>query len=251
MSQAKLGLQLIVFGKQPQEDLPGVLADVAEVGYEGAEIGVLYPELGTGAIVRAFQDSGLTLTGIHSGYADIADPAKVEDHIGFLQEASGRYLICSGVANNQSLAGFEASAEVFNEVGQKCQDAGLTFCYHNHAWEFTPLEGGQKGIHKLGELTRPDVVKFCIDVYWVHIGGENPAEFIARYADRAGYYHFKDGDQGPTFIELGQGAVDLPAARDAALKHGADWIICEQDRTDKEPKESITESFGYLKQIGL
>ena len=38
----------------------------------------------------------------------------------------------------------------------------------------------------------------------VHIGGEEPAQFIARYANRIGYYHIKDGDTG-VFTELGQG----------------------------------------------
>ena len=64
-------------------------------------------------------------------------------------------------------------------------------------------------------------------------------------------YHFKDGDQGPTFIELGQGKVDLVSAREAALKQPVDWIVCEQDRTEKEPGVSIKESFEYLKEIGF
>lgn len=250
----KIGLQLIVFGPRPTEDLPGVLADVKEVGYDGAETGALYATLGTGAVMRAFQDSGLALTGIHCGYGDMADDAKVADHIGFLKEAGSKYLICSGVADNNSIAGYEQSAETFNKVGQKCKDAGITFCYHNHAWEFKPLEGGQKGIHRLIELTDPAVVKLNIDVFWVHIGGEVPAEFIAKYSDRVGYYHFKDGEkteEGQTFIELGQGAVDLPAAREAALKYPCDWIVCEQDRTTKDAKVSIKESFDYLKKIGF
>jgi sugar phosphate isomerase/epimerase len=97
-------------------------------------------------------------------------------------------------------------------------------------------------------------VKLNIDVFWVHIGGEVPAEFIARYSDRVGYYHFKDGEKtadGQTFIELGQGAVDLVAAREAALKHPLDWIICEQDSSQKEAKVSIRESFDHLKKIGF
>jgi hypothetical protein len=56
---------------------------------------------------------------------------------------------------------------------------------------------------------------------------------------------------GPTFIELGQGAVDLVDARDEALRHPLDWIVCEQDRIELEPRDSIRRSFGYLKQVGL
>lgn len=251
---SRLGLQLIVYGGRQNEDFPGVLAEVKQVGYGGVETGVMYPTMGTNEVIRALKNAGLALTGIHSGYADMADENKVLDHIAFLQEANSQFLICSGVADNNSIAGYEQSAKTFNRVGELCRGAGITFCYHNHAWEFKPLEGGKQGIHRLIELTDPDLVKLNIDVFWVHIGGESPAEFIAKYADRAGYYHFKDGRKtadGQTFIELGQGEVDLVAAKDEVRKHKLDWIVCEQDRSEKEPKVSIKESFDYLKSIRL
>ncbi|MEN6302367.1 MAG: hypothetical protein ABFD96_06560, partial [Armatimonadia bacterium] len=78
--------------------------------------------------------------------------------------------------------------------------------------------------------------------------------FIARHADRAGYYHFKDGAgdfDSQTFIELGQGEVDLVGARDEALKHPMEWVIYEQDRVELEPRVAISRSRDYLKQIGL
>ncbi|MBU0607869.1 MAG: sugar phosphate isomerase/epimerase [Armatimonadetes bacterium] len=251
---SKIGLQLIVYGGRQNDDLAGVLAEVKAVGYDGAETGPMYPALGTDAVINIFKDAGLALTGIHCGYGDMADEAKVKDHIAFLQAAGSRFLICSGVADNNSIAGYEASADTFNQVGQMCVDAGLVFCYHNHAWEFKPLEEGKQGIYTLIERTDPKVVKLNIDVFWVHIGGANPAAFIAQYSDRAGYYHFKDGQKtadGQTFLELGRGDVDLVGAKDEALKHPLDWIVCEQDRTTLEPQVSIKQSFDYLKSIGL
>jgi sugar phosphate isomerase/epimerase len=248
---SKLGLQLIVYGQRQREDLAGVLAEVKAVGYDGVEMGgATDPD----AVTATLKSSGLVLTGVHSGYGDYTDEAKVAANIAFLKQAGARFLICSGVADNNSIAGYEASADTFNKVGQMCLDAGLTFCYHNHAWEFKPLEGGKQGIYTLLERTCPKLVKLNIDVFWVHIGGVNPAEFIAQYSDRAGYYHFKDGTKTPdgqTFIELGQGEVDLVGAKDEALKHPVDWIVCEQDRSELEPKVSIKQSFDYLKQIGL
>jgi sugar phosphate isomerase/epimerase len=254
MSQAKLGLQLIVYGGRTNEDLAGVLAEVKAVGYDGAETGTLHCTMGSDTVINAFRDAGLALTGIHAGYGDYTDEAKVKDHIAFLQAAGSKYMICSGVADNNSIKGYEDSADTFNKVGQMCKDAGLVFCYHNHAWEFKPLEEGKQGIYTLIERTCPELVKLNIDVFWVHIGGASPAEFIAKYADRVGYYHFKDGSKtadGQTFIELGQGDVDLVGARAEALKHPLDWIICEQDRSEKEAQVSIKESFDYLKQIGF
>jgi sugar phosphate isomerase/epimerase len=51
---------------------------------------------------------------------------------------------------------------------------------------------------------------------------------------------------------LGRGTVDLPTARDAALEAGADWIVAEQDRSDKDPGQSIAESRDYMRtRLGL
>jgi sugar phosphate isomerase/epimerase len=251
----KLGLQLLAYGQRQREDLAGVLAEVKEVGYDGAEAGGDgHGLLSAEVLTAAFRDAGLSLTGVHVGYGDCADEAKAGDHIAFLKQADARFLICSGVADLSAIAGYEASADTFNEVGKRCLDAGLTFCYHNHAWEFQRLEGGRQGLYTLLERTNPELVKLTIDVFWLHIGGVNPAKFIAQYSDRAGYYHFKDGAKTPdgqSFIELGQGEVDLLGAKNEVLRHPVDWIICEQDRSKLEPKASITQSFAYLKRIGL
>ncbi|MGQ9732181.1 MAG: sugar phosphate isomerase/epimerase family protein [Candidatus Zipacnadales bacterium] len=250
MSQPKLGLQLIVYGERPREDLQGVLTEVADAGYAGFEGGVgMFEKPGVKTLNALMAETGLAFTGVHSGYGEYTDLAKVAAHIENLKALGSQYLICSGVAPGEGLTPYEVAAETFNRVGAMCQEAGVVFCYHNHAWEFEAFEG-VKGIHRLCELTNPELVKLCIDVYWVHIGKESPADFIRRYVNRAGYYHFKDGAPG-SFIELGQGEVDLPAATKAALEAGADWIVCEQDRTELEPKESITQSRAYLKTLGL
>jgi len=250
----KIGVQLIVFGDRYNTDLDGVLADVAAAGYVGAETGLLNKTMETSFLQDTFAGNGLELTGIHGGFADMADQSALEQNIEFLKEMGSSYLICSGVAQEEGIKAFEAAAQVFNQTGQICRDNGITFCYHNHAFEFEAFDGG-KGIHRLCELTDPALVKLNIDVYWVAMGEEDPAEFIRRYADRAGYYHFKDGGKHGKdqwwWIELGQGTVDIPAAWQAAQDVGCDWLVTEQDRCDKEPAVSVKESFDYLKSIGV
>ena len=252
---SKLGLQLLAFGDRQREDLPGVLAAVQAVGYAGAEAGGDGRGLPAGEVLAAaFRNAGLALTGVHIGYAVCSDEARLAEHLDLLRQVGGHALICSGVGDRSSVAGYEAAAETFDHVGRRCREAGLTFRYHNHAWEFERLEGDKQGLYTLLERTSPDLVKLAIDVFWVHVSGLNPAAFIAAHYDRAGYYHFKDGaltPEGPTFIELGQGEVDLVSARDEALRHPLDWIVCEQDRSELEPQDSIRRSFDYLKQIGL
>lgn len=251
----RLGVQLLVYGERQREDLPGVLAQIKAAGYDGAEAGgdgrgLLPAEI----LLTRFADAGLALSGLHVGYADCADEAKVGGHIDFLRQAGARFLICSGVSDLNTLSGYEASAETFNEVGKRCCEAGLTFCYHNHAWEFRPLEGGRQGIYTLLERTSPELVKLNMDVFWLHIGGVDPATFVAEYSDRVGYYHFKDGAGTPesqTFVELGRGEVDLAGAAEQVRRHPWEWVVYEQDRCDLDPGIAVQRSYATLRQIGL
>jgi sugar phosphate isomerase/epimerase len=249
MSKPNVGIQLIVYGPRPVEDFAGVVVECAAAGYDGVEIGALFRSVEPAELLDALAANNLLLTGVHTGYGDLIDEKALAEDLAFIQEAGANYLICSGVAPGEGLAGYEAAAETFNRVGARCAEAGLTFCYHNHAWEFAEFDG-VKGIHRLTERTDPAVVKLNIDVYWVHIGGEDPAEFIRRYADRAGYYHFKDGSPG-VFTELGRGEVDLAAALATAQEVAADWIVYEQDRTDQEPQQSLLDSRAYLRSLGV
>lgn len=68
-------------------------------------------------------------------------------------------------------------------VLRDCKEAELTFCYHNHSFEFEKFNG-TKGIYLLGKEADPELVKFNINVGWVHIRGGKPYEFIKRYKDR-------------------------------------------------------------------
>src|SRR5947207_5609455 len=171
MSAPRLGSQLIIFRGRPQKDLAGVLRDVARAGYDGVETGNLFRSSSPGEIQAVFKETGLALTGAHAGYGEFGDMAKVEENIQFLKTMGARYLMCSGVADQKSMAGYEQSAEVFNRVGRRCQEAGIDFCYHNHNWEFTSFDG-QVALHRLAELTDPQAVKFRVDVFWVAVGGE-------------------------------------------------------------------------------
>lgn len=249
MSRPRVGMQLIIYGQRWQDDLHGVLREIAEAGYTGVETGSLGGMYAAADVKAWLEEMGLLCCGIHSGYGVMADDAKVAEHMDYVKVLGGKYLICSGVAEGEGIEQYEKAAPMFNHVGELCKAEGLVFCYHNHAWEFQAFDG-VKGIHRLAETTDPELVKLCIDVYWVHIGGESPPEFVRRYANRAPYFHFKDGAPG-SFVELGMGEVDLRGSKDAALEVGADWIVYEQDRTDKEPRESIVESLAYLKGLGL
>jgi sugar phosphate isomerase/epimerase len=174
---------------------------------------------GDGARARAkLAEYGLEQGTISSGYASMPEIGRTLE---YATAVGARFIMVSGVGDHQSegLRAYEQSADLFNEVGRRCQAAGVQFCYHNHSWEFMvydratgrPIEGawsddegrcwtadGKRleqavtGLDRLYEVTDPALVKANVDVFWVQHGGRNPAAFIQKYRDRIGYPHLKD-----------------------------------------------------------
>lgn len=248
---AKLGIQAIIFGAQSREDLPGVLRDVKNAGYDGLEFG--RTDRTPDEVRRLFTDASLELCGYHAGYGTFADEEALKRDAEQLRAVGGKYLMCSGAAG-RDLDGYKKSGDVFNRAGQILSDMGIHFCYHNHNWEFFPLDGGGTGMDILLSDTDPNVVKLCPDVYWLACAGVDPADFLRQHRDRIVYLHFKDGtfdaqaQQPLTFTELGRGQVDLPDAYAAAQELETEWIVTEQDKTEGTPAESARISAEYARQ---
>jgi sugar phosphate isomerase/epimerase len=204
--------------------------------------------------VKAARDAaGIVCAACHAGYGNLLDPAKVEAYVKFTQAIGSGFLITSGSHQWKTLDAYVEGAKVLNAVGRQCRDAGLRFLYHNHAWEFRPIEG-QAPIHTMIAALDSELVQLCPDIYWVQVGGMQPADFISGYRDLIPFYHFKDGfggDQFREFRELGQGNVDISVALKAALATDPAWIVIEQDRSSLEPGESARVSREYLKSLGV
>ena len=267
----KSGIALIVFQNKEREDLEGVIKDCSQAGYACIESGFIYDFQPPKHIREVCAKHSIRYIAGHGGYDTISDEKKFAETARNAKEAGAGYIICSGVANGgKTIADYHQSAGVFNRAGKIASDYGLIFCYHNHAFEFQPLDGNNKGIHILGKETDPSLVKFNIDVAWVQIGRESPAAFIRRYQNRAGYYHFKDAVikssanlkteadlskpfqmESVTWTELGKGDVKLKEAYQAAVEVGADYIIYEEDVSQIEVKQAIADSRKFLRELGI
>jgi sugar phosphate isomerase/epimerase len=245
MSKYRIGCQLIIYGQRSREDLPGVLAEISGAGYDGIEAGNLTEGgLSPDEAKALLASHNLKLAGVHTGYGSLE---QFDEMIKFTEAMGCGYLMVSGVSSRDTLEGYERSAEVFNEVGRRCNDAGIKFCYHNHSWEFEDF-GGTTGLVKLYESTDAKLVHACVDTYWVKHGGEDPAVFLKKYADRVAYLHFKDMNTDGSFGEVGHGILDWAGIMKVVVGLDAEWLTVEQDRTDRTPKESVTMSCRYIRE---
>ena len=245
MSKPKVACQLIIFGPRGGNDLPGVLREVAEAGYQGIE--GTCP--GTDA-KKMMGDLGLGLAGVHTGYGSFDNLAET---IAYLKAMDSNLYMISGVGDtSKGIVAYEEAAKVFNEVGRKCHEEGVKFCYHNHSWEFQKYDGVM-ALDRLYELTDPKYVHLCVDVYWVQHGGESPVEFLKKHLDRVATVHLKDMFPDKGFAEVGFGILDFPGIMKVVeSKKEIEWVVVEQDNTKRTPKESATMSREYLKEkIGI
>ena len=250
----RVATQLIVFGEMARENLAGVLAEVAEAGYDGAETGLLADQLPARRLKRLLSRHNLGLAGCHAGFQQLADASAALDYV---VEAGSKYLICSGVGpRDLGVGAYEAAADAFNRIGAMARERGVTFCYHNHSWEFVDL-GGRTGLQVLYERTDPELVKLCIDTFWVADAGLDPTVFLHRHRKRLALVHLKDGwpgqvleDGSREFLELGTGKLDFSPILKMLSLAGPEWITVEQDRSSLPPGESIRRSREYLRGLG-
>jgi len=146
----------------------------------------------------------------------------------------------------------------FNRTGKILKDKyGISFCYHNHGYEFVPYQEGTL-MDYIIQQTDPDYVGFEIDILWSFIHGQDPTKLIQKYPSRFKLLHLKDlrkgaelNASGGTAVEndvaLGTGQLDLPSILTAAKKAGIKHYYIE----DESPAyaSQVPQSMAYLKGL--
>ncbi|HTP86003.1 MAG TPA: sugar phosphate isomerase/epimerase [Bryobacteraceae bacterium] len=161
-----------------------------------------------------------------------------------------------------NLDDWRALCEKLNKAGETARAAGLTLCYHNHAFELAG-EPGKRPIDILIEHTDADLVGLEIDVFWLSVAGQDPAEFVEHHAARVRLIHLKDKvksmpvlfdeakAKASDFKEVGNGSLDFPSILRAADKAGVAHYFVEQDHTMHDPVDSLQVSYQHLRALTL
>jgi len=162
-------------------------------------------------------------------------------------------------AERGGLDKFRVLCDKLNRAGEKCRAVGVGFCYHNHAFEFEPLEG-TTGFQVMMDRLDKNLCGFELDCFWVSVAGHDPAELLQRLSGRVPLLHLKDKAAGTAvmfketvartaFKEVGSGTLDWPVILRAATAAGAQHYFVEQDQTPGDPVESLRQSFRYLSKL--
>lgn len=148
-----------------------------------------------------------------------------------------------------SKANWMKLADRLNKGAAKATAAGLQFAYHNHDFEFAPVEG-TTGYDIITTNTDANAVKLEMDIYWTVKAGQDPLALMKRWPNRIVAVHVKDAGPAPErkMMEVGAGTIDfktiLATGRKQGLQH---WFIEHDNPTDAIA--SITASAAALKKL--
>jgi sugar phosphate isomerase/epimerase len=258
-----LGLQLWSLRAQTTQSTTGAL-DLAK-GYGITEI----ETAGTGSLTteqfaRELKSRGLNAVSAHLGYDLLTKD--LNGTIATAKTLGVKFLICPSLPHGKE--GFtEADAHrvaaEFNTFGAACKAAGLRFGYHPHGFEFTPTSAGKGEVvfDILVRETKPDLVCYEMDVFWVFHAGQDPAKLLAKYPNRWVMLHVKDMRKGaPTGfstgsapatddVAVGEGQIDWPSVLRTAQKIGVQHYFIEDETP--APLENIPASLKYLRALKL
>ena len=276
---SKLPVAIQVYGlrdllENTPENFKNVMTKIKEFGYDGVELAGLYG-LEPAFVRDTLKEVGLTPVSAHVAFADMMDDLDkvIEDY----RIIGVKYLVMPYMAEEYrpvNPEGFEKFLPLLNEVGKKIHEAGMTFLYHNHDFEFVKLPDGRYGYDAMFEAIDHDNLMCELDTCWCDVATGQAPEFVKKYTDRIPVVHLKDyikkgevknmykligieteesdADTGYFgFRPVGFGQMIWEPVLEASLEANAKWVVVEQDEHyDTDVLECARRSREYLKILG-
>ena len=264
----KVGYSAITWGGNDVQ----AMKDISALGFKGIQLrSNILKEYGNKPeeVKELLKMYNLDFPMFSSGNANINtgnDEAVIQMHLSnanFVKAVGGKFIQVTNSSRPKqgapSQADLKKYAGLLNEIGKRTMDIGIQTTYHNHMHQLgeTPQE-----VEVILENCDDDHVKFLLDIAQYHQGGGDPVKAIRQYKNRLKALHLKDvrpkGGSDPkayTFVELGQGKVDLPGvfkALDEIKFKG--WGIVELDAVpekEKSPRQCGEITSAYLKKAGI
>jgi sugar phosphate isomerase/epimerase len=257
-----IGLQLYTVREEMEKSVEDTLREVAAIGYQDVEFAGYFNR--TPKDVRSILDRyGLTAPSAHVDYQSLG--SKWPQVLEAGQIIGHRYIV-NGMIDPDMLNdpnGWMRAADTFNRAGEFSRKAGIQFAYHNHYWEFLPLNG-KMPYDLLLELCDPDLVKMEMDFCWIAAVEQDPLTYFRRYAGRFPLAHIKQlkklpmrtPHDGPLLLErtlpditeVGEGVIDWKHLFSQSTQAGLEHFFVEHDAS-QSPLASIKTSYDYLEKL--
>ncbi|WP_259016518.1 sugar phosphate isomerase/epimerase family protein [Emticicia fluvialis] len=216
---APIGLQTYTYRNIMPKDVPGTLDLIKALGITEIEGGGA-----NGYSLEEFKkmcdERGIKIPSTGAGYEELRKP---EEIVKKAKALGSKFVMCAWIphkGDNFTIEDAKKAVEDFNYAGKVLKENGITFCYHDHGYEFRPYEDGTL-MDYLIKNTNPAYVSFEMDVLWTIHGGGNPVALLKKYGSRWKLMHVKDLKKGIK----GDFSGHTPSENDVVLGTGqADWV---------------------------
>ena len=242
-----IGLQLYTLRGMMEKNVARTLAAVARAGYKEVEFAG-YFNTPVPQLKKLLRDNGLTSPSAHISMNDIG--MLWEAVLGDAGELGQKYLTVSWIdAHERTLDGYRRIADRFNAAGMKARGDDIHLAYHNHAYEFTPINGVIP-LELLIRETDPKNLAIEADIFWLREAKQDPLAWFARHPGRFHMLHVKDMGPPPKnqMVDVGKGVIDWKAIFAQSKPAGVRHIFVEHDNP-RSPIAFIEKSHRYLKAL--
>lgn len=252
-----LGVQAYTYRNHFPKDVEATLDIIQKEGFTELEGGApkgYTPE----QFKKMCADRGISIPSTGAGYEELVNSP--EEVVKKAKALGSKFVMVAWIphqSGNFSLENAKKAVVDFNNAGKVLQENGLTFCYHNHGYEFQPYEDGTL-MDYIIQNTDPKYVSFEMDVLWTQFGGGDPVALLKKYPNRWKLMHLKDlkkgvkgnltgGTPAENDVPLGTGQVAMEEVIRTAKKIGIKHFFVE-DESDQE-LDFVPMSIAYLKSL--
>ncbi len=257
-----VGLQLYTIRDAMSEDVPGSLKKVSDLGYKYLEPasyadGKFYG-YAPADFKKMVEDLGMEVVSSHAAVESTGITTENAKKMADDHAALGvKYCVQPWVNDeDRTIEKFKKMIGDWNKVGQIMKNVGIQFGYHNHNFEFRPMDGIVPYYDIFMPEMDPDLITMELDIYWATKAGQDPVEMFKKYPGRFQLAHFKDmTEKSEPFYDViktditsvGSGLIDFKRIYAARETAGLKYFFVEDDNQGNgKPFEGIGTSIENL-----
>lgn len=252
----EIGIQLYSLRNQfDKGDVDGTLKLISDWGITALEGGGTYG-LSMEEFKGLLNKYNLKVTSVGASYEDLDDG--VDKIIQNAKDFGAEYVMCAWIpheGNTFTIEDAKKAVDTFNKAGKQMKDAGLTFAYHAHGYEFRPYMDGTLFDYMANNARD---FSFEMDVYWAKHGGADPLKLLNTYPDKFVLLHLKDMAKGvkgnntghedvETNVVLGQGQIDIAGLVKRGGELGIKYMFIEDESS--RVVDQVPKSLEYLNDL--
>lgn len=251
---SRVGVQLYSLRDDAKRDLERTLADIAGAGYKDVELLGSMGNFGMPpAQLRAVLDrNGLRAPSTHVGGGALDDLDRQLEEARILGHE--QMIVASlPIPGTPALDDYRRWADRLNESGRRARERLIWLGFHNHATDFT-LVDGMVPYDLLVERTDPSVVRLQLDTGNLAQAGRDPLDYLSRFGSRYWSFHIKDVPRlgAQTDTDLGAGVLDFRRILASISDVEQKLLFVEQETYPTgTPLESVRKDYQYLANLSF